>query len=138
MINRKPKWAANFIWSMYLLIMLRHLVPKTFTILHATTLHYTCRLFTSFHLNFTQVHFTALVFSLTPFKFVFRTHIDITIGKEIRALFMYIWYTRRYGSCLYLLFQVTVIILTALSVQQYSNVCVEFGPFVNHVSIRRH
>ena len=42
----------------------RHLVTKTFT-----TLCYTCRHFTSSHLNFTQLHFTTLSFGLTPFKF---------------------------------------------------------------------
>ena len=34
----------------------RHPVPKIFT-----PLHYTCRQFTSSHLNFTQLHFTTLV-----------------------------------------------------------------------------
>jgi hypothetical protein len=47
----------------------RHLVTKTFTTLHPTTLLSTCRHFTSSHLNFTLPHFTTLSFGLTPFKF---------------------------------------------------------------------
>ena len=42
----------------------RHPVAKTFT-----TLHCTCRHFTSSHLNFTQLHFITLSFGLTPFNF---------------------------------------------------------------------
>ena len=41
-----------------------HYFTKTFT-----TLHYTCRHFTSSYLNFTQLHFTTLSFGLTPYKF---------------------------------------------------------------------
>jgi len=40
-----------------------------FTQLHFTPRHYTCRHFTSYHLNFTQLHFTTLSFGLTPLKF---------------------------------------------------------------------
>jgi len=64
--------AANFVWSIYLLIMLDTLLPRPslhFTQLHSTPLHYTCRQFTSSHLNFTQLHFTTLSFGLTPLKF---------------------------------------------------------------------
>ena len=71
--------AANFIWSVYLLIMVDtlllrpslHLSTLHFFLfkLHPTTLHYTCRRFTSSHLNFTQLHFTTLSFGLNPFKF---------------------------------------------------------------------
>jgi hypothetical protein len=42
----------------------RHPVNKTFT-----PLHYNCRHFTSFHLNFTQLYYTTPSFGLTPFKF---------------------------------------------------------------------
>jgi hypothetical protein len=37
--------------------------------LHFTPLRHICRHFTSSHLNFTQLHFTALLVGLTPFKF---------------------------------------------------------------------
>jgi len=36
---------------------------------HFTPLHYTCRHFTSSHLNLTQTHFTTLSHGLTPIKF---------------------------------------------------------------------
>ena len=55
-INETATQAANFIWSIYLLIMIRH--PSLhFTQLHFTPLHYTCRHFTAY-LNFTHLHFT--------------------------------------------------------------------------------
>jgi len=62
--------AANFIWSIYLLIMLDTLLLRLslhFTQLHFNPLHYTCRHFTSSPLNFTQIHFATLSFDLTPF-----------------------------------------------------------------------
>jgi len=72
MINEKAIKAANFMWSVYLLIMLNTLLLRLslhFTQLHFTPLHYTCRHFTSSHLNFPQLHFTTLSFGLTSFKF---------------------------------------------------------------------
>ena len=66
MINEKDTKAANFICSLYLLIMLDTLLLRLS--LHFTPLHYTCWHFTS-HLNFTQLHFITLSFGLTPFKF---------------------------------------------------------------------
>ena len=74
MINEKAiyEYVANFIWSMYLLIMVDTLLLRTslhFTQLQFSPLHYTCRHFTSSHLNFTQLHSTTLSFGLTPFKF---------------------------------------------------------------------
>jgi hypothetical protein len=67
MINEKPLEAADFTWSIYLLIILDTLLLRLS--LHFTPLHYTSRHFTSSHLNFTQLHFTILSFGLTPFKF---------------------------------------------------------------------
>ena len=67
-LNQKNmREAANFVWSLYLLIMIGTLLLRTS--LHLTTLYYTCRHFASSHLNFTQVHFTTHSFALTPFKF---------------------------------------------------------------------
>jgi len=75
--KRKRNETANFIWSIYLLIILDTLLQRPslhstllhFTQLHLTPLHYTCRHFNSSHLNFTQLHFTTLSFGVTPFKF---------------------------------------------------------------------
>ena len=52
----------------------RHPITKTATLLHYTSptyppRHYTCRYFTSCHLNFTQLHNITLSFGLAPFKF---------------------------------------------------------------------
>ena len=90
-INETAIKAANFISSIYLLIMIDTLLLRAslhfttlvdtslnsiyiFTQLHFSPLHYTCLHFTSSHLNFTQLHFTTLhfttlSFSLTPLKF---------------------------------------------------------------------
>jgi hypothetical protein len=40
-----------------------------FTQLHFTPVHHTCRHFTSSHLNFTQLRFTTLSFGLTTFQY---------------------------------------------------------------------
>jgi len=72
MIKEKAIKAANFMWSIYPLIMLDTLLLRLslhFTQLHITPLHYTFRRFTSSHLNFIQLHSTTFSFGLTPFKF---------------------------------------------------------------------
>jgi len=61
-MNDKAIYAANFIRSIYLLIMVD-------TLLLRPTLHFTTLVDTSSHLNFTQLHFTTLSFGLTPFTF---------------------------------------------------------------------
>jgi len=61
------KEAANFIWSVRLLILIDALLLRLS--FHFNTLHYTCWHFTSTHLHFTQLHFTTLSFGLTPLKF---------------------------------------------------------------------
>jgi hypothetical protein len=69
--NEKAKQAANFVWSIYLLIMLDTLLLRHslhFTTLHPTTLHYTSPHFTQLHFatlhytspNYTSLHFTTL------------------------------------------------------------------------------
>jgi hypothetical protein len=68
-INETAIQAANFVWSIYLLIML-----DTFSTLHYVShnyisFHFTTLVDTSSHLNFTQLHFTTLSFGLTTFKF---------------------------------------------------------------------
>ena len=57
--QKNMKEAANFIWSIYVLIMIDTLLLRPS--LHFTILHYTCWHFTSSHLNFTQLHFTTLL-----------------------------------------------------------------------------
>ena len=65
--KRKSHISSNFMWSIYLLIMLDTLLLGL--PLHFAQLHFTCRHVTSFRLNFTQLHFTTISFGLTLFKF---------------------------------------------------------------------
>jgi hypothetical protein len=67
-INENAIQAANFVWSIYLLITLDTLLLRPSH--HFTTLHYTYWHFTSFHLNFTQLHLPTISFVLNPFKFL--------------------------------------------------------------------
>ena len=89
MINEKAIKAANFLWSIYPLIMLDSLLLRLS--LHFTPLHYTFWHFSSSHLNFlplhitwhhyTSPHFTSLhwfsphfySFHFTPFIIAFLT-----------------------------------------------------------------
>jgi len=79
--NSKIHISSNFILSICLLIMLDTLFLRLslhcdtslpFITLHPTTLHYSCRHFTSSHLHFTSshLHFTALSFGLTHLHFL--------------------------------------------------------------------
>ena len=72
MINEKAIKSANYIWPIYLLIMLDTLLLRPslhFTPLHFTPLHYACRHFTSSHLIFTKLHCTTLWFGIYLKKF---------------------------------------------------------------------
>ena len=76
-INRTAIQAANFAWSIYLLIMVDTLLLRPS--LHFTTLHQTTHHFTSLHLSTlhflpfklhpTALHYTSLPFGLKLFKF---------------------------------------------------------------------
>ena len=67
-MKKYDKWSSHISSKPHMIYISsrnnRDPVTKTFT-----PLHYTCRLFTSSHLNFIQLHFTTLSFALTPFKF---------------------------------------------------------------------
>ena len=69
MINEKVILAANFIWSIYLLIMLETLFLRPslhFTQLHFTSLHVSALHFLSFKLHPTALHFATLVSTSVP------------------------------------------------------------------------
>jgi hypothetical protein len=120
--KRKSIKAANFIWSIYLLIMLDTLLLRPS--LHFTTfvdtsilliqispnytsLHYTCRQFTSSHLNFTQLHFTSSHLNFTNVWFVkctnmFRPYklyitLDVFVVDACAELVHIMWVSQNYG-----------------------------------------
>jgi len=72
-INETDIQAANFIWSVYFIILVDTLLLRPslhFTTLHPpnfTPLRYTCQNFTSSNINFTHLHFTPLNYTCRHF-----------------------------------------------------------------------
>ena len=89
MINQTAIKASNFIWSIYILIMIDTLLLRPslyFTQLHFAPLHYICRHFIFSHLKFTQLHFTPLRYTCWHFIFPFKLHITTLHSTSLHLL----------------------------------------------------